>query len=416
MNSRERILATIEHKEPDRVPIDVGATLSTGISAIAYYNLKKYLGIDEGYIRIHDVIQQLARVENWFIERFNIDALDAGNTFLTKDEDWYDVKFNGIEAQFPKWFQPRHNSDDSFEFVHSDGTVLGRMSKDTLVMDQTYYPLLSGYPENFNYDSFIISSEKNLGSKCPHPPFCCIGEKDFWRNLRKKIINLKNKSQRIIILGLNISVFQGMHSYRRMDRLLIDTLRKPQKVSKFVEILVGFYKKLLKKICKYVGDIVDIITFSDDLGENKGLMINPETYRNLFKPGHQYLCDYIKKHSSMKIFFHSCGSIKALIPDLIDCGIDILNPIQINANDMNPEEIKKLFGDEITLWGGGADTRYVLNRENPGKVKKHVKDLLEIFFPGGGYVWNTVHNILPDVPPQNIIAMFEAIEEFNCEL
>ena len=115
----------------------------------------------------------------------------------------------------------------------------------------------------------------------------------------------------------------------------------------------------------------------------------------------------------MKIFYHSCGSIVPLLPDLIDTGIDILNPVQINARDMDPKFLKENFGDDITFWGGGADTRNVINRKSSEEVKKHVLELLEIFFPGGGYIWNTVHNILPDVPPQNIVAMFEAIEEFN---
>ena len=141
--------------------------------------------------------------------------------------------------------------------------------------------------------------------------------------------------------------------------------------------------------------------------------MNPKLYRKIFKPRLAELCSYIKKQSNMKIFFHSCGSIKPLIPDFIEVGVDILNPVQINVKNMDPKELKEEFGADITFWGGGADTRNVINRKSPEEVKKHVLELLEIFAPGGGYVWNTVHNILPDVPPQNIIAMFEAIEEFN---
>ncbi|MEJ2276261.1 MAG: uroporphyrinogen decarboxylase family protein [Candidatus Lokiarchaeota archaeon] len=201
-----------------------------------------------------------------------------------------------------------------------------------------------------------------------------------------------------------------------MDKLLSDTKRNPEKVTKFVDILLEFYENHLKDICKYIGNVIDIITFSDDLGENNGLMINPRTYRDLFKPGHQYLCDFIKRHSSMQIFFHSCGSIKPIIPDLIECGIDILNPVQINTKDMDPRDLKDTFGEDITFWGGGADTRNILNRKKPDEIKKHITELLEIFFPGGGYVWNPIHNILPDVPPQNIIAMFEAINDFNNQI
>jgi uroporphyrinogen decarboxylase len=144
-------------------------------------------------------------------------------------------------------------------------------------------------------------------------------------------------------------------------------------------------------------------------------MINPKLYRKYFKPFHEEMFTYVKKHSSMKIFFHSCGGIYPLIPDLIESGIDILNPVQINVKGMEPKRLKKNFGEDITFWGGGADTRNIINLKSPEEVKKHVFELLKIFTPGGGYVWNTVHNILADVPPHNILAMFEAINQFNNE-
>ena len=125
------------------------------------------------------------------------------------------------------------------------------------------------------------------------------------------------------------------------------------------------------------------------------------------------LCDYVKSHSMMHTFIHSCGSISKFIPDLIEAGIEIINPVQTNAKDMEPEKLKKEFGNDVTFWGGGADTRVVLNRGTPEEVKSHVLERLKIFSKGGGFVFNTVHNILPDVPPENILAMFEAIEEFN---
>ncbi|MBD3194926.1 MAG: methyltransferase [Candidatus Lokiarchaeota archaeon] len=413
MNSRERVFAALNHKEPDRVPVDIGATLVSGISAIAYSNLKKYLNIEEGHIRIYDVPQQLARVEDWFINRFNIDVLDVGSAYLTGDEDWYDVEVNDIEAQFPKWFQPEFNPDGSIELIHKDGTVLGRMSKDALVMDQVYYPFQDSYPDEFNLLSLMRILDKNMWGVCVAPPFSNMGEKRFWRTLRERAIELREKTNKVITLPFGVSIFQGMHSYRRMDKLLIDTARNPKKLEKFVDIQIEFYENALKVICKYLGDVIDIITFGDDLAENNGPMISPRVYKKFFKRGHEYLCDYIKNHSSMKIFFHTCGSVKPLIPDLIECGIDILNPIQINARDMDPKELKQEFGDELTFWGGGVDTRNVLNRESPKNVKKHVIELLEIYYPGGGYIFNTIHNILPDVPPENLIAMFEAIEVFN---
>lgn len=160
-------------------------------------------------------------------------------------------------------------------------------------------------------------------------------------------------------------------------------------------------------------DVVDILRFGDDLGMDSGPFMQLATYRKLFKPRHAMLCRYVKTHSQMHTFLHTCGSIYKLIPDLIDAGFEILNPVQTNARNMEPERLKREFGNNVTFWGGGADTRFVLNRATPAEVKAHVKQRLEVFAPGGGFVFNTVHNILPDVPPENIVAMFEALEEFE---
>lgn len=411
MNSQERIKAAINHKTTDRVPVDLGSTCVTGIHAIAYKNLKDYLGIKTGHIRIWDPIQQLALVEDEIIDRFNLDVLDVGRTYNTNDGDWYDVRVNGINAQFPNYFQPRHNPDDSFELVHEDGTVLGRMSQAALVMDSVYYPALKKLPEDFN--EFMKMMRKNMWAVGITPPFSNVGQKFFWKNLKKNAIRIKEETKKPIVLSLNISTFEFANTFRRMDKFMVDILRHPEKAEKFLDMIMKFWFESLGVVCSYVGDIVDIIRMGDDLGENKGPLISPRIYRKMFKPRHEEICDYIKKHSSMKIFYHGCGSISDLIPDLIEAGVDILNPVQLSAKRMEPKFLKENFGDDITFWGGGVDTREVICWKTPEEVKQHVLDLLEIFTPGGGFVWAAVHNILPDAPPQNIVACFEAIQEFN---
>jgi uroporphyrinogen decarboxylase len=169
----------------------------------------------------------------------------------------------------------------------------------------------------------------------------------------------------------------------------------------------------LRLVCESVGDIVDIVKFGDDLGTNNGPLIPTETYNEFFKPRHKQLCDYVKSNSSMHTMLHTCGGIYELIPELIDAGFEILNPVQTNARNMDARVLKNEFGSAVTFWGGGADTRNVLNNATPQQVKDHVKQNLEIFSKGGGFVFNTIHNIMPDVPPQNIIAMFEAVYEFR---
>jgi len=169
----------------------------------------------------------------------------------------------------------------------------------------------------------------------------------------------------------------------------------------------------LEKVCEAVGDVADILRFGDDLGTDQGPFMSPKTYQKLFKPRHRQLTEYVHKHSQMKAFLHSCGSIYKLLPDLIEAGYDVINPVQITSRDMDPARLKQEFGKDITFWGGGADTRHILNHATPEQVKDHVRRNIEILSPGGGFVFNTVHNILGDVPPQNIVAMFEAIDEYR---
>ena len=193
----------------------------------------------------------------------------------------------------------------------------------------------------------------------------------------------------------------------------MDLMCDPTNVEILLDELMKRHLATLEKVCMAVGDIVDIIRFGDDLGMTQGPFMEPETYRQLFKPRHKILCDYVKEHSQMHTFIHSCGSISLLMPDLIEAGIEIFNPVQTNAYLMEPEFLKKEFGKDCTFWGGGIENVGVLNNATPEIVREQVLERLEIFSQGGGFVFNTVHNILPDVPPQNILAMFDAINEFN---
>jgi uroporphyrinogen decarboxylase len=198
-----------------------------------------------------------------------------------------------------------------------------------------------------------------------------------------------------------------------MDNFLMDLVAEPEKVEALLDALMDRHLAVLAQACRAVGDVADVIRFGDDLGTNGGPFMSPKTYRELFKPRHTLLCDYVHKHSKMKTFLHSCGSIRALMPDLIEAGYDVINPMQTTCKGMEAEGLKADFGKDICFWGGGCDTKAVLPQGSPAEVKDHVKRRLEILMPGGGFVFNTVHNILPEVPPQNIVAMFEAIEEFG---
>lgn len=413
MTSRERVLASITHQEPDRVPVDLGATPSSGISTIAYYNLKQHLGLTSGHTRVYDVVQQLAQPEEDILARFKIDVIDVGRAFNTRDEDWYDIVLpTGQTVQFPAWFRPAPNARGGWDAFAPDGTRIATMpNKIATFFDQTCYPYVDGYPDSYKELPAMMSKVHWAG--LAHSPWDHAGEPDFWQQLRQKALELRQNTDKALMIVAGCNLFEWGTFLRRLDNFLVDLMLEPAEVERLLDALVEIHLQNLEKICRAVGDVVDIIRFGDDLGTDQGPFMAPDIYRKLFKPRHTILCNYVKEHSQMHTFLHSCGSIYKLLPDLIEAGFEVINPVQTNTRDMEPDRLKQEFGRELAFWGGGVNTRHVLNQGTPAEVKADVKLNLEVFAPGGGYVFNTIHNILPDVPPENVVAMFEAVEEFN---
>lgn len=411
MNSRERVLAAINHVEPDRIPIDIGSNASSGISAIAYDNLKKHLGMDHP-TRVYDVVQQVAQPDQEMIDHFGLDSIDIGREFNKGDDEWYDYTLsNGGIAQYPVWYKPQLSKDGSWFTTDENGLMLSRMPVGATFFDQTHFPYVDDFPKDYSNLPEAIS--KIMWARHAHSPWDHAGENDFWKQLRKKALFLKENTDKALFISAGNNLFEFGTFLRRMDNFLMDLLINPDEVAKMVDALMELHLASLENICNAVGDVVDVIKMGDDLGMTTGPMMDLNTYRKLFKPSHKILCDYVKEHSSAKIMLHSCGSIHQYIPDLIECGYDILNPVQTNCLNMEPERLKNDFGKDITFWGGGIDTAETLNRATVKEVRKHVLERCEIFAKGGGYIFNPIHNIMPDVPPQNIVAMFDAVKEFN---
>jgi uroporphyrinogen decarboxylase len=413
MTSRERILAAINHRTPDRTPVDLGATPSSGISAIAYSNLLTHVGRTDLPVQIYDVVQQLAQPDMAVLNMFGADVLDIGRSFNTGSSDWSPIVMaNGAPAFYPKRFRPTRMADGSYETYDDGGTLaLSRMPVGSTFFDQTYFPYLGGYPDT--YDDLDAEMGRVMWARDVHSPWDHAGESDFWQKLRTNTLALRQSTDKALLVVCGCNLFEWGTFLRRIDNFLMDLIDAPDQVERLLDQLLVRHLATLDKVCTAVGDIVDIIRFGDDLGMSSGPFMNPRTYRQFFKPRHKALCDFVKTHSSMHTFIHSCGSISLLMPDLIDAGIEIFNPVQTNTRNMTPEYLKAEFGTACTFWGGGIETAGVLNRSTPAQVREQVLERMEVFSRGGGYVFNTVHNILPDVPPENIVAMYEAVKEFN---
>lgn len=412
MNSRELVMASINHKEVGRVPVDLGATPSSGISAIAYSNLVKHLKLENSKTRIYDVVQQVVQPEDEIIRRFNIDVIDIGRAFNDKEEDWVPTQIaNGDTAYYPKWFRPELQSDGSYIARNNQGEVIAKMPKGATFFDQIVFPYLEDYPDN--YKEIDKAMNRVLWQSLAHSPWDSSEDPKFWQKLREKALYLKQNTDKALMIVCGCNLFEWGTFLRRMDNFLMDIYADQENVERLLDVLMEKHLQTLEKVCESVGDVVDILRFGDDLGMDSGPFMSPDKYKEIFKPRHSMLCDYVHKHSHMKTFLHSCGSIHALMPHLIEAGYDIINPVQTTVFNMEAERLKKDFGKDITFWGGGVNTRSILNRGTPQQVKDDVRRNIEILLPGGGFVFNTIHNILPDVPPQNIMAMFEAIDEYR---
>jgi uroporphyrinogen decarboxylase len=412
MTPRERVLAAIAHREPDRVPVDLGSTGSSGISGIAYARVRELLGVHQGHVDVYDVVQQVAQPEPWALDRFGVDVIDLGRAFNTADEDWRDVVLpSGAAARYPAWFHPVAREDGAWEVVRPDATRIARMPPGGTFFDQACFPFLEGWPDDWS--TLGEAMGKVLWQALPLSPWDKADTPDFWPRLREGALRLRAATDRAIMVSVGCNLFEWGTWLRRLDNFLVDLMLEPDRVESLLDALMERHLAGLANVCEHLGDVVDVVRFCDDLGTNQGPFMDPEVYRRLFKPRHRRLCEYAHANSRMHTFIHCCGSIDLVLPDLIEAGFEVVNPVQTNAHGMEPERLKREFGRDVAFWGGGVDTRSVLPTGTPAEVRQQVLERLEIFSRGGGYVFNSIHNILPDVPPRNVVALFDAVAEFN---
>jgi len=412
MNARQRLQAAFRHEEPDRVPIDLGSSTSSGISALAHDALRRQLGVCEGRTRVYEVVQQVALPEEEILDRFGVDVISIGRAYDTEDAAWSDfVLPGGVPVQFPSWFRPEPGKDGSLIARAGDGTAIGAMPSGATFFDQTLFPYVDGYPED--YGRLGEAQALVTWGAFPASPWTHADEPDFWEGLRARTLALRLSTGRALVAAGPGKLFEWGLFLRRMDNFLMDIAQAPAEVERFCDALLERQLPVLEKLGQAVGDLVDVIRLGDDLGMDSGPLLSPRAYRRIFKPRHKLICDTIKKYTDAPICLHSCGSIYALLPDLIEAGFQAFNPVQITSRNMEPWRLKQDFGKDTVFWGSGCDTRHILNHASPAEVKDHVQANLEVMAPGGGFVFSAVHNILPDVPPENIIAMFEAVEEFS---
>jgi uroporphyrinogen decarboxylase len=381
MNPRERILTALNHKEPDRIPFDMGSCQVTGIHVVAYRNLRRALGLPEVEIELCDAVQQLASIDEDLGRRLSI---DTRGLYPLNSHNWQVVEEDAGEywAYHDEWGITHH-----------------RPKGDGLYFSVVKAPL----PRT------DLTAEDISNHSWPD-----VGNAERISGLRELAENYRASGYAVVLKDAFAGIFEFAQRIVGMENLLMMMLTN-EKAScalfdKLLELKLDYWQTALTEL----GDLVDIVTYADDYGTQTSQIISPDMFRRLVKPRVKTLLEaFAGLAPHAKRFFHSDGNVRPLIPDFLEMGVDILNPIHIRAKDMEPAALKRDFGRDLVFWGGGVDTQGILPTGTPEEVKDDVRRNIEALAPGGGYVFNTIHNIQADVPPENIIAMWEALQEYG---
>ncbi len=404
---RQYVIGAIEHRQPAKVPVDFNGHRSSGIMAIAYDRLRRHLGLPRRPIRIHDIIQQLAIVDTDVLDRFDVDTIELGRGFCQDDRWWKEWRLpNGVECLIPSWINMRQGGDDWF-IDSPDGRPIAVQKAGSLYFEQIYWPYLDGIPDDL---SSLPAAMAGVMWCVPAPPGPSAPDA---ASLAAGARRLRAESGRAIVGLFGGNLLEWGQFLCRIDNFLMYLAAEPQKVHRLLDALVEIHLANLERFLSAVGANIDVVGFGDDLGMQSGPQMSPAMYREFFKPRHARLWRRAKELAPVKVMLHSCGGIRPLYDDLIDAGLDTANPVQTSCTGMEPAGLKADFGRRHAFWGGGCDTQQVLIRGTPAEIRTHVLERLRIFSPGGGFVFQQVHNIMSDVPPANIVAMFDAVREFN---
>jgi len=405
MNSRERVLAALNHQEPDRVPICFSGHRSSGIAAIAYARLRDYLGLPKRPIRVYDPVQQLAIVDPDVLDLFGVDTVEMGRGFALEDKWWAEwVLPDGTPCLMPAWALPKRQPG-RWVLRSDSGRIIAQMPDGALYFEQTYWPWLDQAPD---FDDLEGAFKESMWTNVASPPGPITSGPDGDRILVEGAQALRASTDRAIIGLFGGNLLEIGQFLFRNDNFFVLLANEPDKAAEFLDRLTEHHLRNLERFLGLVGPTIDVTLFGDDLGMQTGPQISPRMYRKLFKPRHARMWKRAKELANVKVMLHSCGGLRELLPDLIDAGLDATNPVQITCKGMEADGLKRDFGKEITFWGGGCDTRDILPHGTPDQVQAHVREQIRIFSPGGGFIFQQVHNIMADVPPENVIAMFEA--------
>ena len=416
MTSKKRVLAAINHKEPDCVPIDFGSTPVTGMHVSCVTALREYYGLEKVPVKIHDPGQMLGLVEDDLKDamKLDIDGIFPGKTnFGFPNENWKLWKTpQGLEVLVSEHFKTTVDENgDTLIYPQGDTSVSpsGKMPEGSYYFD----PIIRQEPINED----TLNPEDNLEEFGP------LSDEDISHFAAE--IRRVSSGKRAVIAGF------GGTALGDIARIPGASLKHPKGVRDFTEWYISIHTRPdyihkvfagqtefsienFKKIYEVVGENIDAVNIcGTDYGTQSSTICSEETFRNLYMPYYKKITNWIHSNTNWKVFKHSCGAVESFMEAFIESGFDIINPVQCSADGMDPQKLKERYGDRLVFWGGGIDTQKTLPFGTPEDVRRQVLERCEIFGKNGGFVFNAIHNVQANTPVENIIAMIDAVHEFN---
>lgn len=419
ISSRERVNLALIHREADRIPLDLGGSVVTGMHVSTVYRLRQALNLDAlgTPVKVIEPYQMLGEIESDLVEALGVDVVPLTSTatlFGFKNDGWKPwTTFDGTPVLVPEGFntEPEPNGD-ILMYPEGDKTVSpsGRMPKDGWYFDA----IIRQEPiddDNLNVEDNLEEFGPISDEELEH--FRCEAERLYTETDKAILANFGGTGFGDIAL-VPAPWLKRPKGIRDVEQWYVSTVMRRDYIYEVFEHQCKIALANLERIYQAVGDRVTVVFVTGtDFGMQRGPFISPKTYRELYQPFHKRVNDWVHRHTSWKTFIHTCGSVMALIEDFIEAGFDILNPVQCSAANMDPAELKKRFGDRITFWGGGVDTQRTFPFGTPDEVRREVRERIRIFSPGGGFVFNTIHNVQPQTPIENVLAMYETLQEYG---
>ncbi len=416
MTSRERVALALQHREADRIPLDLGASAVTGMHVSAVYTLRQALGLDAPGtpVKVVEPYQMLGEIAPDLMDALEVDVVGLGgprNLFGFRNEGWKEWKlFDGTPVLVPECFNTLPEPDGSV-LLYPEG-------------DQSAPPSGKMPKDGYFFDSIVRQppiDDDNLNVEDNLEEFGPISDDDLAHFARES--ERLHATGRAILANFGGTAFGDIalvpapwlkypKGIRDIEEWYVSTVTRRDYVYKVFERQCEIALANLAKIAGVVGDRVSAVFITGtDFGTQRGPFIRREAYCDLYKPFHKEVNDWVHKHTNWKTFIHTCGSVAELTDDFIDAGFDIMNPVQCSAVGMEPESLKGRFGDRLTFWGGGVDTQQTLPFGTPEHVRSEVRERVRVFGKGGGFVFNTIHNVQSGTPVENLLAMYETLRD-----